>query len=268
MAAGNEGKMKSPNRKSLDRKIIRTLALGGIIYTGGGLMKQLVLLPAVLALALATASAQIQSGYGGMQTNGIPASVTSPRPGNPFPGIPASVTSLRNPAVSSGHFQAVPFGHHDFDRDGDFDRNRGHHHHPHLNNFGYGYLYPYVYPYYDESEYADQQQYQQPQQQPEAAAQTVFENRPGYKAPAPQITEQAPEKTAEQAPEPDEPATLLVFKDGRQLEIGNYAIVGDTLYSVADQRSYKIPLAQLDVPATIKANEDRGIEFHLPKKSA
>lgn len=262
--------MKSPNRKSLDRKIIRTLALGGIIYTGGGLMKQLVLLPAVLALALATASAQIQSGYGGMQTNGIPASVTSPRPGNPFPGIPASVTSLHQRNAAGRNFATRSFvpsrGHRpcaDFDLDGDCDFH--HHHHAFLSGGG---LYPYVYPYYDESDYADQQQYQQPQQQPEAPAQTVFENRPGYKAPAPQITEQAPEKTAEQAPEPDEPATLLVFKDGRQLEIGNYAIVGDTLYSVADQRSYKIPLAQLDVPATIKANEDRGIEFHLPKKSA
>jgi hypothetical protein len=228
-------------------------------------MKRFVI-PAFLALAVA-ASAQIQSGYGGMQTNGVPASVTSPRPGNSAPGIPPSVTSPRSFPPRTAPVFGTNNG---FDRDHD---NRFHHHHHNFNN-GYVYVWPgYLYDYGD---YIDQQQYppQQMAAEPEAPAQTVFENRPGYK-PAPPATtdEAAADAKATSAPvaaepEPPEPTTLLVFKDGHQEEIGNYVIVGDTLYNISGgYRSYKIPLAQLDLAATVKANEDRGVEFHLPKKN-
>jgi hypothetical protein len=40
--------------------------------------------------------------------------------------------------------------------------------------------------------------------------------------------------------------------------------MGQTLY-VFDTRTQKIALGDLDVPATIKANDDRGVEFQLPK---
>ena len=55
---------------------------------------------------------------------------------------------------------------------------------------------------------------------------------------------------------PGEP-TVLVFRDGHQQEVTNYAIMGDTVY-VFDKGHKKIALADLDVPATIKANDDRG----------
>ena len=57
--------------------------------------------------------------------------------------------------------------------------------------------------------------------------------------------------------------TLLIFKDGRRLEIANYAIMGTTVYVFAGDRR-KIPLTELDLDATVKANEDRGTDFHVP----
>jgi hypothetical protein len=62
---------------------------------------------------------------------------------------------------------------------------------------------------------------------------------------------------------PSDP-TVLVFRDGHRQEVSNYAIMGQTVY-VFDSRRQKIALGDLDVPATIKANDDRGVEFQIPK---
>ncbi len=59
--------------------------------------------------------------------------------------------------------------------------------------------------------------------------------------------------------------TVLVFRDKHSEEIQNYAIVGKTLWVFTELRARKIPVADLNVPATTKANEDRGIDFRLPK---
>ncbi|HSZ62712.1 MAG TPA: hypothetical protein VK828_13000 [Terriglobales bacterium] len=61
-----------------------------------------------------------------------------------------------------------------------------------------------------------------------------------------------------------QPSTTLIFKDGHQADIINYAIVGDTLFEFADGRTRKIQLAGLDLPATQKANDDRGVDFQIP----
>jgi hypothetical protein len=61
-------------------------------------------------------------------------------------------------------------------------------------------------------------------------------------------------------------ATVLVFRDGHRQEISNYAIMGETLY-VFDTRKQKIGLDDLDLPSTIKVNDDRGVDFQLPKPS-
>jgi len=58
--------------------------------------------------------------------------------------------------------------------------------------------------------------------------------------------------------------TVLVFRDKHTEEIENYAIVGKTLWVFTEQRARKIPIAELNVPATTKANEARGIDFQLP----
>ena len=60
------------------------------------------------------------------------------------------------------------------------------------------------------------------------------------------------------------PGTVLVFRDQHKEEIHNYAIVGQTLWNFAPQRTERIPLARLDIPATIQANDERGIAFRVP----
>jgi hypothetical protein len=62
---------------------------------------------------------------------------------------------------------------------------------------------------------------------------------------------------------PSDP-TILVFKDGHQLEVQNYAVISQTLYDLTVGHRRKIALAELDLPATEKLNEDRGIIFELP----
>jgi hypothetical protein len=64
-----------------------------------------------------------------------------------------------------------------------------------------------------------------------------------------------------------QPATVLVFKDGRRSDVVNYAIVGDTLFDFDEGATRKIMLADLDLAATGRANEVRGVEFNLPPAS-
>jgi hypothetical protein len=60
------------------------------------------------------------------------------------------------------------------------------------------------------------------------------------------------------------PATVLVFRDQHQQEVRNYAIVGETLWTFAPQKTQKIPLDEIDIPATTKANDERGVDFRVP----
>ena len=60
---------------------------------------------------------------------------------------------------------------------------------------------------------------------------------------------------------------MLVFKDGHTLEVKNYAIQGDLLYDLTPGHPRKITLADLDMSATQKQNDDRGIDFQLPART-
>jgi hypothetical protein len=66
-------------------------------------------------------------------------------------------------------------------------------------------------------------------------------------------------------PEPAPEPTTLVFKDGHTLEVGNYAIVGATLFDLTPGHSRKVALADLDLPSTQRENDTRGITFQLPQ---
>ncbi len=69
---------------------------------------------------------------------------------------------------------------------------------------------------------------------------------------------------APQPPPADEEAVTLIFKDGRPSEhIHNYILTAKTLY-VQDEHRRVIPVEQLDLAATEKANLDAGVEFRLP----
>jgi hypothetical protein len=70
-------------------------------------------------------------------------------------------------------------------------------------------------------------------------------------------------------PLPAMPRAVLVFRDGHTEELESYMIQGDVVYARLDYWSSgswtrKIPIAELDVPATVKLNEQRGGKFDLP----
>jgi hypothetical protein len=70
---------------------------------------------------------------------------------------------------------------------------------------------------------------------------------------------------------PSLPAALLVFRDGHREEAVKYTIVGNIIYLKADywttgSWSREIRVTELDVPATLKANNDRGAKFALPSR--
>jgi hypothetical protein len=59
---------------------------------------------------------------------------------------------------------------------------------------------------------------------------------------------------------------VLVFRDGHQMEVQGYAIVGDILWFVTDQTSNKTSLSELDLDATKKLNAARGARFSISQK--
>ncbi len=69
---------------------------------------------------------------------------------------------------------------------------------------------------------------------------------------------------ADARPETPQPPTTLVFKDGHELNVDNYAIVSQTLYDLTPGHARKIALADLDLQATEKQNDDRGVTFQVP----
>ncbi len=58
--------------------------------------------------------------------------------------------------------------------------------------------------------------------------------------------------------------TVFVYHNGKEFEAQNYAIVGQTLWVFTDQTATKIPLPDLDLVATKKLNDARGVDFSLP----
>lgn len=67
------------------------------------------------------------------------------------------------------------------------------------------------------------------------------------------------------------PPAVLVFRDGHEEEIKKYTIVGATIYTTSDYWSSgswtrKVQIVDLDVPATLKLNRERGAKFTLPSR--
>ncbi|MGO9125908.1 MAG: hypothetical protein ACLP6G_13600 [Terriglobales bacterium] len=185
-------------------------------------------------------------GFGGRAFNGPLPSVTALGPRGYTPGFnPGFPNSKPWFGSSSSGFSGHP------------------HHRPRYPQWGLAYYATPYYGYYDNGtdaqNYAPEDEYN--------GGPTIFDRRgPGYVPPV-----QEPERPAESSsvaapeavPEPSTP-TVLVFKDGHQLEVENYAIVGATLYDLTEGHRRKVALAELDLTATSKQNDDRGIDFHLP----
>jgi hypothetical protein len=207
----------------------------------------------------------------GAQINGAPPSVTSIGfGGNPgsIHGVAPSVTSLGPRGYTPG-YSPFPRGGSLFGVTSTYNING--HRHPHGSYYpwGGGYYY-YAVPYY--GYYDDSYDDASPEDQYNGGP-TVFDRRgPGKPAPAPSVGsaagDQPGEAEAAPPPAPAQPETVLVFKDGHQLEVENYAIVGRTLYDLTEGRKHKIALDDLDLAATAKQNEDRGVDFQIPATPA
>jgi hypothetical protein len=227
------------------------------------------------------------------QIHGVPASVTSLGFGgsdNPNPGVRASVTSLgpngygnSRPVFGNccgnfffpvNHDQALFFGGggqfsgHHFSGHQSSGR---HHRHGDRSDFAVGGYIPYAVPYavpygadYDEEGDDD-------------SVDADYARAPGGRNAEPSIKrggarDLAPKAAASAKPTPSEPeepvtaqpSTVLIFKDGHQSDVINYAIVGDTLFDFGAGRTHKILLADLDLAATRKANDDHGVDFQIP----
>ncbi len=204
------------------------------------------------------------------QIHGIPPSVTSiPNHTPPYmPNATASVTSLGPYGYCCQGPSNVPYRNPAFPNR--YNR-RGN------NGYGYGYGYTYAVPYYsypseDASYYGGgggpYLESGPPQGGAPPADQTlhiIVDTAPQRPAPRDEVADVQPEPAVRTIPDakPGEPTTL-VFRDGRTQEVTNYAIMGQTLY-VFDNKTKKIALADLDVAATVKANDDEGVEFQVPK---
>jgi len=67
------------------------------------------------------------------------------------------------------------------------------------------------------------------------------------------------------------PPAVLVFRDGHQLEAAKYTIIGKTIsiktdYWTSGSWTRSVQIAELDLPATLKANQERGANFSLPSR--
>jgi len=171
------------------------------------------------------------------------------------------------------------FGHRGFGRPGfgfgrgPFFGNRFHHRgfYP-WSGWGWGYGYPWVYGdlgWYDNNYYGSQ-----PYPPDDYASayyaqndQTQERQQPEIDRLEDEVARLRGERSGQRQPQPEakSEATELIFRDKRTEEIQNYAIVGQTLWVLSAERARKIPLADLDVAATQKANEDRGLEFEIPR---
>lgn len=216
----------------------------------------------------------------GAQIHGVPPSVTSFGFGgsnNPAPGVPASVTSLGPHGFGGGDCCFGPFIS-PFHGKG-FDHQKFHNH----LRFPVGEMTPAYIPYfvpypvpYDQSAGDEQNVDVDPGYS--RGVPLVYEHGPWYGAPSPRQAlaeplariETEPAATAAEAPVAMVPRipTVLVYKDGRKAEVQNYAIAGDTLYEFTGNLSHKIKLADLDLEATRKANEERGVDFEIPGEKA
>jgi hypothetical protein len=224
-------------------------------------------IPASLALFALLALPLVFVSTSQAQINGAPASVTSTGfGGRAINGPPASVTSVgpRGFAPNS----RVTFTAPNVPRTGDGHRRRRHLDTPPL---VYGVPVPYAVDLgaADEGNGADADaDDNDPDYQ---GGPTIFDRRgsgatsyipPVSSASRPHAVQNADEPPADPGP-PQEP-TLLVFKDGRKLELGNYAIIGSTLFDLTPGHPRRVALADLDLEATRKENDDRGVIFRLP----
>jgi hypothetical protein len=156
-------------------------------------------------------------------------------------------------------------------------RDRGRYRSPYRSPYrGYGYPYgvgnswgvlPWDLGYPDFTGYSDDNGYVQPDM--DASQQPVDSGQPLPDDDRPPYTDApyGPAPYAASAPVSDEPALTLIFNDGHQQSIRNYALTSNyilVLDNAPSGREQRIPLTDLNVPATEKAAQQAGLEFTPP----
>ena len=213
----------------------------------------------LLPLLLSVSSAQINNSAGSPRSVGVapptairvapPTATTAAPPTAGFAHVPRNPLAPRSPhGINNGN-------------------------HPRRNANGTAF-YPYVYgvpvPYavdVSDAQAANDQDDQDAQNGDAQNGDPTSMDRPGSHRPPSanrnrgQIDDDPP---TDASAEPPQPPTTLVFKDGHQLAVNNYAIVDQTLYDLTPGHPRKIALAELDLPATEKQNDDHGVVFQLP----
>jgi hypothetical protein len=157
------------------------------------------------------------------------------------------------------------FGGHDFDRHRFHDGRRSYY--PYYGYYPYGLYYPYYgwdmgndYRQEDDSADANAGQYYAPPPSEDSGLQRDVQTLSG------KIDRLQADVEARNRPKTEqEPSTALVFRDQHVEEVRNYAISGGTLWVLSERAAKKIPLAQLDLAATAKMNDDRGVDFQVPQ---
>ena len=91
----------------------------------------------------------------------------------------------------------------------------------------------------------------------------------GYPPPRPPYTSEAYAQGS-QNPAPatdglDHPALTLVFNDGRPPEkVNSYVLTGTSVFIAENGHQRVIPVADLNLRATIQQNREAGVDFELP----
>jgi hypothetical protein len=238
-----------PSHKTARRSVLAPLALSGVLLLPFGLISS--------ALAQSNGASTFGSGHAGSGTVPSVASLSHNNSASITSGVKSSAKpphSTNGTTQSSGHPQQHSANHSAF----------------------YPYLYAVPFPYPADVIDNGASDDNDPNYQ---GGPTVFDRRgqgvysyipPGAESPAapnaePAQTEDAPVSGYNPGPAPPLEPTVLVFKDGHQLEIANYAIVNQTLYDLTPGHPRKIALAELDLSATEKQNDNHGVTFQLPQ---
>jgi hypothetical protein len=206
---------------------------------------------ALLMLATSVVVSAQSHGGGGHASAGASRGATSG-----FRGSASSTRSFAGGIPAQRVGSGTAFGHHPGFVTG--SRNRGIHrrYYPGIVGPYYGPYYGSYYPYgaYDSNDY---------QQNQPVVDSAPDDDRYGDHSYA--ESRSAPRQAQAPAPAEEQDPTVLVFRDGHKQEVRNYAIVGQMLWDFSAKGTHKIPLADLDLDTTRKLNDERGVDFVLPK---
>lgn len=99
-------------------------------------------------------------------------------------------------------------------------------------------------------------------------------NQPDYVAeakpqPAAKHSSSASQQPVATSTPAEPPPATFVFRDGHREQSSDYSIISGVIYArgnywTSGYWAKQIPVAQLDLPATFRANQEHGVIFRLP----